>query len=127
MPRPRKWRTVAAQPRVNLFKPQGVPAWDLEEVVMAVEGLEAIRLFDLEGLDQEEAAARMGVSRPTFSRILTSARSVVAEALVRGLALRVEGGNFVIGPPPGGAGPHGRGHGRGGGRRGRGRGGGSPR
>jgi len=120
MPRPRKCRMVQAHPEVTLFKPQGVPAWRLAEVTLPVEGLEALRLADLEGLDHEAAAARMGVSRPTFSRILAAARFVVAEALVRGLALRVEGGDFVVeepafppGPGRGGRWRHGRG-GRGG-------------
>jgi len=100
MPRPRKCRTVQAHPEVTLFKPQGVPAWRLAEVTLPVEGLEALRLADLEGLDHESAASGMGVSRPTFSRILAAARFVVAEALVRGLALRVEGGDFIIEEPP---------------------------
>ena len=113
MPRPRKWRMVEAHPRVTLFKPQGVPARELTEVLLPVEGLEALRLVDLEGMDQETAAAGMGVSRPTFSRILTAARRVVSEALVHGMALRVEGGNFVVGPG-GGRGRRGFGGGRGG-------------
>ena len=120
MPRPRKWRMVERRPAVTLFKPHGVPARDLEEAVLPVEGLEALRLIDLEGMDQETAAARMGVSRPTFSRVLTSARQVVSRALVLGLALRVDGGDFQLDPGPGpGRRGHGHGHGRGGGGRGR--------
>lgn len=115
MPRPRKGRMVSAHPRVSLFTPQGVPPWEVQEVTVPVEGLEALRLADYEGLDQEEAAACMGVSRPTFSRVLTAARAVVAQALVKGWAIRVEGGDYVVGPPPMfGPGP-GRGPGRGGG------------
>jgi predicted DNA-binding protein (UPF0251 family) len=64
----------------------------LEEVVLSVDELEALRLADLEGLYQDAAAARMGVSRPTFARIVEASRRKVAEALVRGRALRVGGG-----------------------------------
>jgi len=108
---------VEAHPRVTLFKPQGISVRRLEEVVLPVEGLEAMRLADLERMDHAVAADRMGVSRPTFSRVLTAARAIVAEALVQGLAIRIEGGDFMVGPPPF-WGP-GRGHG-GWGRRGRG-------
>lgn len=75
-----------------LFKPAGIPARELEEVVVTLDELEAIRLADVEGLYQEAAAARMAVSRPTFGRILDGARRKVADALVRGKALRIEGG-----------------------------------
>jgi len=67
-------------------------------VVLPVEGLEAIRLNDFEGLDQETAATRMSVSRQTFGRILGEARRVVAEALVMGKILRIEGGDFDMPP-----------------------------
>ena len=92
MPRPICCRTVAAPPPCGLFKPAGVPCRDLEEVVLAVDELEALRLADLEGLYQERAAALMNVSRQTFGRIVESARKKVAEMLVKGKALRIEGG-----------------------------------
>jgi predicted DNA-binding protein (UPF0251 family) len=122
MPRPRIYRQVENTFKVTRFKPQGVPARDLEETVIPVEGLEALRLADMLGMDQEEAAARMGVSRPTFSRVLTAARKAVARALVEGRVITVEGGDFVVGRPAGpgpgrgrgGGGRGGRGHGRGG-------------
>jgi len=82
-------------PNVRYFKPQGVPLRFLDEIALAVEGLEALRLADVEGLDQETAAAQMKVSRPTFTRVLAEARQTVAKALVAGWAIRVEGGNFV--------------------------------
>jgi predicted DNA-binding protein (UPF0251 family) len=63
-----------------------------------VEGLEALRLADEQGLDQETAAARMGVSRPTFSRILAEARHVIAKALVNGWAIRIDGGSYELRP-----------------------------
>ncbi len=63
---------------------------------LSVEELEALRLKDLEGLDQEECATRMGISRPTFQRILYAARAKVAEALVSGKAIRIAGGDFEV-------------------------------
>jgi predicted DNA-binding protein (UPF0251 family) len=117
MPRPRKWRMVENHPEVTYFKPQGLPVWKLGEVILPVEGLEALRLADMEKMEHEAAAARMGVSRPTFSRVLSAARSSVAEALVKGRAIRIQGGSFVT--------PEFHGDGRGpGGRHRRGRGGG---
>lgn len=68
----------------------------LEEVTLSVDEAEAIRLKDLEGLEQEEGADRMGVSRPTYQRILVSARLKVADALLNGKAIRIEGGNFEL-------------------------------
>jgi uncharacterized protein len=68
----------------------------LEEVSLSVDEAEAIRLKDLEGLEQEEGADKMGISRPTFQRILASARQKVADALLRGKAIRIEGGNFEL-------------------------------
>lgn len=113
MPRPQKRRLVQAHPVAAYYKPQGVPLAGLGERVLPVEGLEALRLADVEGLDHQTAASMMGVSRPTFSRILASARRTVAEALVRGLALRIEGGSFSLAQRPVVGGP-GRGRGRGG-------------
>jgi len=94
LPRPRKCRMVDAKPGVWLFKPQGIPARLLDEVYLPIEGYEALRLADLEGLRQNEAAAKMKVSRQTFGRILAEARRAVAEALIHGLALRIEGGDY---------------------------------
>jgi len=94
MGRPPKCRRVEFIPQCTYSKPAGIPLWNLEEVGLAVEEVEALRLKDLEGLEQEDCAERMGISRPTFQRILTGARSKVAQALVTGRAIRVEGGNF---------------------------------
>jgi predicted DNA-binding protein (UPF0251 family) len=68
----------------------------LDRVSLAVEELEAVRLKDLEGLDQEKAAGTMNVSQPTFHRILESAHKKIADALVRGKAIKIEGGEYVI-------------------------------
>lgn len=92
MSRPPCPRRVAAPPLYSHFKPAGVPVDRLEEIVLSVDELEALRLADLEGLYQDAAAGRMGVSRPTFARIVETARRKVATVLVRGRALRVGGG-----------------------------------
>lgn len=92
MPRRPCPRRVEEPPRCGYFKPAGVPISRLEEVVLSVDELEALRLADLEGLYQDEAAARMGVSRPTFARVVEAARRKAAEALVHGRALRIGGG-----------------------------------
>lgn len=96
MPRPRKPRFVRGGPMANAFKPQGIPARDLQEVVLPVEGLEALRLSDLDKLDQETAAARMNISRQTFGRVLAEARELVAEGLVMGKLIRIQGGSFSL-------------------------------
>ncbi|HIE12685.1 MAG TPA: DUF134 domain-containing protein [Desulfotomaculum sp.] len=96
MGRPPKCRRVGYVPHCTFFKPAGVPLFNLEEIGLSIEEVEAIRLKDLKGLEQEDCANRMGISRPTFQRILTEARAKVAEALVKGKAIRVEGGNFQL-------------------------------
>jgi len=104
-------------PCTDYFKPRGIPLRALEEVTLAVEELEALRLADLEGMEQMAGAEQMEVSRPTFARVLASARKKVADALVNGKALRIEGGVFRMaeGVPFWGRHGHGWGRGRGGG------------
>jgi predicted DNA-binding protein (UPF0251 family) len=85
-------------PGSNYFKPRGIPLSSLEEVVLSVDEFEAIRLADLEGLYQEQAAERMKVSRQTFGRIIESAHRKVAEVLVTGKALKIEGGEVEMAP-----------------------------
>ena len=94
---------------MDAFLPDRFPPWGREEIVLPVEGLEAIRLSDFEGLDHEVAAIRMNVSRQTFGRILAEARAIVAEGLVMGKILRIQGGHFEM--PPRGRGRHRRGWG----------------
>ncbi len=96
MVRPIKCRRVSALPGITYFKPAGVPLRFLKEVCLSIEQAEALRLKDLEGLEQVEAAVRMGISRPTFQRVLTSARKQVSEAILNGKAIRIEGGNFQV-------------------------------
>jgi predicted DNA-binding protein (UPF0251 family)/DNA-directed RNA polymerase subunit RPC12/RpoP len=97
MSKPKKDRRVEFPPRVVYFKPQGIPMVQLAQVVLHVDEYEAVRLVDREKLDQEQAAKRLGVSRATCARILESARQKIAEALVEGKAIRIEGGSFVLG------------------------------
>ncbi|AZR73306.1 hypothetical protein BBF96_07865 [Anoxybacter fermentans] len=96
MPRPPKERRVEFIPEVKYFKPAGVPVRDLEEVVLTIEEVEAIRLKDKEGLMQEECADRMQVSRATFQRVLMEARKKIADALIEGKAIRVQGGDYRL-------------------------------
>lgn len=92
MPRPFCRRRIAGRPAAPIFKPLGIPMRDLDEVVMTLDEFEAIRLADLGGLYQEKAAGQMAVSRPTFSRIIEAAHLKMADALVHGKAIRIEGG-----------------------------------
>jgi len=97
VPKPKKTRYVMFPPQVVLFKPQGIPAFMLEQVILSVDEYESVRLIDHEGLDQEGAAAEMKVSRATCARILESAHRKIAEALSEGKAIRIEGGAFILG------------------------------
>lgn len=99
MPRPPKRRRVAHVPRVNYFKPAGVPLYRLEEISLGLDELEALRLKDLAGLEQEACAREMGISQSTLQRVLTAARAKVTEALVFGRAIRIEGGPFAVREP----------------------------
>jgi predicted DNA-binding protein (UPF0251 family) len=94
--RPRKCRIVRRSPSARFFKPRGIPLCDLAVVPLKDEEWEAIRLTDYEGLAQEAAARQMGVSRPTFSRVLAKARAQVAKALAEGAALAIGGGDFCL-------------------------------
>lgn len=96
MVRPKKDRIVSQNPDVSYFKPRGIPLMKLEEITLTMEEFEAIRLADIEGLSQEEAGERMGISRATFGRIILQARKNVADALINGKAIRIEGGHYKI-------------------------------
>ena len=96
MVRPRKIKTINFEPDVTYFKPAGMPLRSLEEVQLSLEEAEALRLKDLEGLEQEKGAEKMNISRPTFQRVLASARKKMADALLNGKAVRIEGGNFEM-------------------------------
>lgn len=90
MSRPKKERCIRCQPNALYFKPRGIPLIQMEEVNLSLDELEAIRLADYEGLYHEQAAEKMGISRPTFGRILNEARRKLAEVLVDGKALKIE-------------------------------------
>jgi len=111
MPRPTCPRRVGFTPSTTYFKPAGTPMGVLEEVLLGHDEVEAIRLKNLVGLSQEQAATQMGVSQPTFHRLLVSAHQKLTDAVVNGKALRIEGGNVT--PADVSAGPcmwrHGRG------------------
>jgi predicted DNA-binding protein (UPF0251 family) len=92
MPRPYKCRRIGWEPAACTFQPAGFPGRELEEVVLSLDELEAARLADLEGLYQEEAAHRMEVSRQTFGNIVAAARRKLADCVVNGKLLRIQGG-----------------------------------
>jgi predicted DNA-binding protein (UPF0251 family) len=89
MTRPIKKRLVKFDPAVTYFKPRAVPLSMLKEVDLSVDELEAIRLCDLKNLDQIEAAKKMKISQSTLQRILTSAHQKIAQALIKGRAIRI--------------------------------------
>ncbi len=95
MPRPCKKRTVCLDLKAAYFKPRGIPMTELSEIILEVDEMEAVRLADLEGKYQEEAASQMGVSRPTFSNIINRAHGKIAEALIKGKALHINCPKFA--------------------------------
>ena len=96
MPRPKCCRHVCGVPDKNYFKPRGIPSIELEEVVLNLDEYEAIRLVDYEQLYQEEAAIRMNISRQTFGRIIEAAHKKIADVLMNGKALKIEGGEVSL-------------------------------
>jgi uncharacterized protein len=100
VPRPFCHRRIAGLPAASVFKPAGIPRLALDEVVMTLDEFEAIRLADLGQMYHESAAAQMNVSRPTFSRIIESAHGKLADVIVHGKALRIEGGPVQVGEGP---------------------------
>lgn len=96
MARPRKWRKVCSLPGNNRFGPLDSPADAKNHVVMTVDEYEAIRLIDLEGFTQEECAGQMNVARSTVQGIYVEARKKLAESLVNGKVLLIEGGEYQL-------------------------------
>jgi len=96
MARPTKWRKIENIPSVPYFIPSDKDIPELDKNILKLEELEAIRLKDLEGMEQEECAAKMEISRPTFQRILISAREKIADSLINGKSILIEGGNFTL-------------------------------
>lgn len=89
MVRPIKPRRVYFDPNVTYFKPRGIPLSVLEEIDLAIDELEAIRLCDLKNLRQVKAAQKMKISQSTLGRILCSARKKIAQALIQGKAIKI--------------------------------------
>src|SRR4030042_6083866 len=99
MVRPRLCRRVKFNPDVTYFKPRGIPLRELKETILNIDEFEAVRLKDLEGLEQEKCANKMNISQPTFHRLVLSARKKIADAIVNGKAIRIEGGVYkMVGP-----------------------------
>lgn len=96
MARPRKWRKVCCLPESNRFGPLDTSINQDHFIVMSVDEYETIRLIDLEGLTQEECADQMHVARTTVQRIYSDARKKIAESLVNGKILRIEGGDYKL-------------------------------
>jgi uncharacterized protein len=96
MARPRICRNIRFNPEITYFKPRGIGIKELEETSLKLEEYEAVRLKDLENLEQEECAKKMNISQPTFHRLLISARKKIADSIINGKALKIEGGNYKI-------------------------------
>jgi predicted DNA-binding protein (UPF0251 family) len=91
-------------PGATYFKPAGIRMVELEEIVLTMGEFEAIRLCDEQSIDQKEAAKKMKISQPTLHRTLLSARKKVADAIVNGKSIRIEGGSYKMVAPRGGSG-----------------------
>ena len=96
MPRPKCCRRIGCIPDASYYKPRGIPLSDLEEVHLTLDEFEALRLADYGGMYQEDAACSMNISRQTFGRIIDSAHKKIADALLHGKALRIEGGEIQL-------------------------------
>ena len=87
MPRPRLCRRIKFNPHITYFKPQGVPMRMLDEIELTAEEVEALRLKNVEDLDQVECAKKMNTSQSTFQRILSSAYKKISQAIIEGKAI----------------------------------------
>ncbi len=96
MARPRRSRKINYSPRVSYFKPMGLDFGESKEIIINPEEVEALRLVEVRGLPQKNAADSMKISQPTFSRILKISRRKIAEAIVLGKAIKIRGGNALI-------------------------------
>lgn len=96
MPRPRKWKKVCCLPESEIFGPLTKSNIQNEVTIMKIEEYETIRLIDLEQLTQEECAEKMQVSRATVQKLYQDARNKIAESLVNGNLLKIEGGDYQL-------------------------------
>jgi len=101
MPRPIRCRRIGFMPGVTYFKPTGIQLTNLQESVLTFAESEAIRLKDYLNVDQTKAAKKMRISQPTFNRLLSSARKKIADAIVNGKAIKIQGGNYKMVTPRG--------------------------
>ncbi len=90
MPRIKCQQTIEGIPQITYYKPAGIPLHQMDEIILELDEYEAIRLADLDGTYQEDAAKKMNISRQTFGRIIKSAHNKIAEALILGKAIRIE-------------------------------------
>jgi len=96
MSRPRIHRRIFFEPQITYFKPAGAPLRILQENILTKEELEVIRLIDLESTEQIKTSKKMQISQPTLSRLLSSARKKIADSLVNGKSIKIQGGNFIM-------------------------------
>ena len=96
MPRPKTCRRIFFEPQVTHFKPVGVVLKGLDEWILTRGELEAVRLVDHEEMEQGQASKKMKISQPTLSRLLKSARKKIAEALIHGNSIKIQGGDFEM-------------------------------
>ena len=89
MPRPRLCRKIKFNPNITYFKPRGVPMRFLEVIKLTLEEVEALRLKNIEDLEQTECARKMNTSQSTFQRILSSAYKKISVALINGKAIEI--------------------------------------
>jgi len=89
MPRPKRCRRIRFAPKVTYFKPQGVPLKMLSEIELSAEEVEALRLKNIENLDQNKCAQKMNTSQSTFQRILSSAYKKISKAIIKGNAIKI--------------------------------------
>ena len=112
MVRPTRTRRIFFQPDVTYFKPAGIPMVNLKETLLSFDELEAIRLIDSERMEQNKAGKKMKISQSTLSRLLREGRKKLADAIIQGNAIKIQGGNFKMVKPRGSG--FGRGFGGGG-------------
>ena len=93
--RPKKYRIVRLDPKINQFSPRGKPGRP-DESELTMDEFEAMRLADHMGLSQKEAARSMHISQQTFSRILKQARKTISNGLVKGSTIKIQGGHYVF-------------------------------
>jgi len=90
MPRPKMFRCLKFKPNVYYFKPRGIPLRHLEEVILLPDELEALKLYEVDGLDQKQASVKMKISQPTFARLLGKVNKKISLAIIKGMAIKIE-------------------------------------